>query len=295
MKRAAGAALLGAAMALAALLFDTASLWVPSVALLGLAGTAAIWVTLAARGAGIERAPGPPTIEEEQPYPLRLELRPGMLPPPGGELREPLLDAPIPLGGRTARKLRIDVRFARRGKRVLQPGALTIADPLGLAVREISGGGEAMELLVLPRVEPLLAAGPASGGRCGRRARLGWRASRAARASGRLRRRARPRRPAPVPRGHSGLADPLARRGPHRGDAGAAAHRGRGLGPAGGARRHLAAVGRGARHGGASGGVAVRAPGPPRAARCCCRATAVPLRLLRTCRPGRLCTRAWRW
>lgn len=163
MRRAAGAALLGAAMALAALLFDTASLWVPSVALIGLSAGAAAWVALAARGAGIERAPGPPTIEEEQPYPLRLELRPGILPPPGGELREPLLDAPIPLGGRTARKVRIDVRFARRGKRVLEPGALTIADPLGLAVREISGGGEAMELLVLPRVEPLLAAGPASG------------------------------------------------------------------------------------------------------------------------------------
>jgi uncharacterized protein (DUF58 family) len=150
-------------MALTALLFDTASLWVPAVALMGLAAGAASWVALAAHGAGIERAPGPATIEEEEPYPLRLEFRPGVLPPPGGELREPLLDSSIRLGGRTARRMRIDVRFARRGKRVLEPGTLTIADPLGLAVREIPAGAQSMELLVLPRVEPLLAIGPASG------------------------------------------------------------------------------------------------------------------------------------
>ena len=149
-------------MALAALLFDSASLWVPAVALIGLAVAAAIWVTLAARGAGIDREPGPATVEEEQPYPLRLELRQGLLPPPGGELREPLLEAPIPLAGRTAGKVRIDVRFARRGKRVIEPGALTIADPLRPAVREIPSAGEPAELLVLPRVEPVLAA-PASG------------------------------------------------------------------------------------------------------------------------------------
>ena len=35
------------------------------------------------------------------------------------------------------------MRFERRGKRVLEPGALTIADPLRLAVREIPGGGDA--------------------------------------------------------------------------------------------------------------------------------------------------------
>lgn len=149
-------------MALAALLFDSASLWVPAVALIGLAAGAAGWVALAARGAGITRTPGPPTIEEEQPYPLRLELRQGVLPPPGGELREPLLEEPIPLTGRTAGKVRIDVRFTRRGRRVIQPGGLTITDPLRLAVRDIPSAGEPAELLVLPRVEPVVAT-PASG------------------------------------------------------------------------------------------------------------------------------------
>ena len=65
--------------------------------------------------------------------------------------------APMPLTGRTAGKVRIDVRFARRGRRVLEPGALAIADPLRLAVREIPSVGEPAELLVLPRVEPVVA------------------------------------------------------------------------------------------------------------------------------------------
>ncbi len=164
MRRAAGAALLGAMMALVAVLFDTASLWVPAVSLLLLSLGAAGWVALAASGAGIMRAPGPPTVEEEQPYPLLLELRPGLLPPPGGELRDPLLAEAVPLGGRAPRRVRIDVRFSRRGKRVLDTGSLTIRDPLRLAVRELPGGGEAAELLVLPRVEPVVLAGPGSGG-----------------------------------------------------------------------------------------------------------------------------------
>ena len=73
--RAAAAAVLAAALVLAALLFDTASLLVPAVGIGLLALGSALWVRLAAHGAGIRRVPGPPTVEEEQPYPLRLELR----------------------------------------------------------------------------------------------------------------------------------------------------------------------------------------------------------------------------
>ena len=164
MTRAAGAAALGAALALTALLFDAASLWVPAVALIGVSAAAVTWVSLAATGAGLDRRAGPATIEEEQPYPLRIELRHGLVPPPGGELREPLLDAPVPLGARTAGGLRIEVRFGRRGKRMLEPGGLTIADPLRLAVRDIPSGAETAELLVLPRVEPVLAAPAGDGG-----------------------------------------------------------------------------------------------------------------------------------
>jgi uncharacterized protein (DUF58 family) len=90
MSRAAGAAALGAVMALVAAAFDTASLYLPGLALLVLGLGSALWVGVAARAASVERLPGPHTVEEEQPYPLRLELRTGLLPLPAGELRDPL-------------------------------------------------------------------------------------------------------------------------------------------------------------------------------------------------------------
>ena len=119
------------------------------------------WVRLAAQGATITRVPGPHTVVEEEPYPLRVEVRSGILPPPGGELLEPLLGWPVPVAGRWSRRLRINVRFSRRGRRVLEPELLVIRDPLRLYSREIHGdGGE--EVLVLPRIEPVTA--PGSGG-----------------------------------------------------------------------------------------------------------------------------------
>ena len=113
--------LLGTAFVLAAATFDTASLYVPGVSLLALALGAVGWVVLASRGATIERRAGPHTVLEEEPYPLRVEVQSGVLPPPGGELLEPLLGWPVPVAGRWSRRLRINVRFSRRGRRVLEP------------------------------------------------------------------------------------------------------------------------------------------------------------------------------
>ena len=164
MSRARQAALLGGVAVAPATLFDIASLYLPSVALIVLGAGSALWVWLAALGAGVERLPGPDTVEEEEPYPLRLELRGGLLPPPAGELRDPLLPEPVRFRGRPPRRVRIDVRFARRGRRRLEPGTLVLRDPLRLAVRELPLAGGAGELLVLPRVEPVVAvAGGASG------------------------------------------------------------------------------------------------------------------------------------
>ena len=106
-------ALLGVALCLAGATFDSESLYVPGVGLLALALGGAVWVALAARGATISRQTGPHTVVEEEPYPLRVEMRAGMLPPPGGELFEPLLGWPVPVAGRWARRLRINVRFSR--------------------------------------------------------------------------------------------------------------------------------------------------------------------------------------
>ena len=154
---------LGVALCLAAATFDSASFYVPGVALVAIAVLATGWVVLAATGAAIERRPGPHTVTEEEPYPLRIEVRSGALPPPGGELIEPLLGWPVPIAGRWSRRVRINVRFARRGRRVLEPGRLVIRDPLRLYSRELVGEGR-HEVLVLPRVEPVLAPGGGGAG-----------------------------------------------------------------------------------------------------------------------------------
>jgi uncharacterized protein (DUF58 family) len=151
--RALGAALLGGLLSVAASGFDEPSLFVPGLALLLLGVGAWLWVGMASQGAGVTRIPGPPTVEEEQPYPVRLTLGNGLLPPPGGELDEPLLEQPLRLTRSTPGRIRIDVRFARRGRRGVEPARLTIRDPLGLAQREFRS--EPVEVLVLPRVEPL--------------------------------------------------------------------------------------------------------------------------------------------
>ena len=137
------------------------------MALLLLAVGAALWVGLAAHGLTVQRKPGPQTVQEEEPYPLRLELRPGLLPPPGGELHDPLLSEPVSLGGRAPGRLRIDVRFGRRGRRRFEPGSLVVHDPLRLAVREVVVAGGDDDVLVLPRVEPVVAAGAGGAGGAG--------------------------------------------------------------------------------------------------------------------------------
>jgi uncharacterized protein (DUF58 family) len=161
------AALLGAVMVGVGASFDTASLYLPGVGLIIAAVGAGLWVGLATRNLRVRRADGPHTVQEEEPYPLRLELEPGLVPPPAGELRNPLVPDPIPLGGRASRRVRIDVRFSRRGRRVFDPGVLVVHDPLRIVVREVKVGGEHGEVLVLPRIEPLLAAGPDAAGGAG--------------------------------------------------------------------------------------------------------------------------------
>ena len=140
-------------MSAAASGFAEPSLYVPGLALLLLGVGSWLWVGLASQGAGITRMPGPATVEEEAPYPVRLERTPGLVRPPGGELDEPLLGRPLRLSSHTPRRIRVDVRFARRGRRTLAPATLTIHDPLGLARSEVRS--DPAEVLVLPRVEPL--------------------------------------------------------------------------------------------------------------------------------------------
>ena len=156
MERSIGAAALGLALVLCGAAFDSPSLHVPGVVLLLLGGVAAGWVLLAHRGAKVTRELGPHTVQEEEPYPLRLRFSAGTLRPPAGELFEPLLAEPIPIGLLRSRRVRVDVRFGRRGRRAIDAGRLVVRDPFSLAVRE-RPLGEPGEVIVLPRIEPVLA------------------------------------------------------------------------------------------------------------------------------------------
>ena len=159
MRRALGGLAFGAVLLVSAAAFDSASLYVPAVGLLVLCVIAAGWVHLSAWGAELVRTLGADSVEEEHPYELRVAASAGLLPPPGGELMEPLLGRPLPVAGRPSVQARVSVRFARRGRRVIEPCRLTIRDPLSLAERWIET--PPAQVLVLPRVEPVLAAGNA--------------------------------------------------------------------------------------------------------------------------------------
>jgi uncharacterized protein (DUF58 family) len=137
------------------------SLYIPGLAFLVLGAGFAAWVAAAARGARLYREAGPAMVEEDTPWPLRIVVRHGLVPPPGGEVVEPLLREPIrlsrmPVARDGNRRLRVEVRFGRRGRRSIEACRLIVRDPLGLAAREIDCIGEQGEVLVLPRIEPVV-------------------------------------------------------------------------------------------------------------------------------------------
>jgi uncharacterized protein (DUF58 family) len=133
--------------------FDLPSLYVPGIGLILVGLGSVSWVWLAARGAAVLREHGPATVQEEDAYPLRLRVRRGVFPPPAGELVEPLLGMALPATDPRSRRVRVNVRFQRRGRRIIEPARLVIRDPLSLSVRETVS--DAAEVLVLPRIEPV--------------------------------------------------------------------------------------------------------------------------------------------
>ena len=137
-------------------------MYIPGITFLALGLGFAIWVTLASAGMKLDREPGPPTVEEGAPWPMRIIVTPGPLPAPGGDVVEPLLSGPLRLSqlgrGRDGkRRVRVEVRFGRRGRRAVDPPHLLVHDPLGLAVREVASPNSRGEVLVLPRIEPVMA------------------------------------------------------------------------------------------------------------------------------------------
>jgi uncharacterized protein (DUF58 family) len=157
--RAPATAALGIAFLFAGLGFGLTAALVCAIALLTLAFSAVAWVELASLGGRLEREPGPGRLEESEPYHLRIRLRRTLLPPPGGELMDPLLDRSVPVGPRWPRHLEREVWLESPGRVRLHPARLIIRDPLGLWRRRLESG-RIEDLVVLPRIDPVRWIGP---------------------------------------------------------------------------------------------------------------------------------------
>jgi uncharacterized protein (DUF58 family) len=170
---------LGLVLIACAGLLDAEPLYVGGAAFVLLAAGAAAWVVLGARGIRVTRHVAVTRGMEEQPVPVTIDVR-GARPLPTGAVLDPLLPGPAPLAtGRRSTRVRIDVRFGRRGRKVLAPPRVAVRDPFGMMVRLVRGPQvEPDEVLILPRVEPVLA--PGDGGEGTGSLQLGRRSSVAA-------------------------------------------------------------------------------------------------------------------
>jgi uncharacterized protein (DUF58 family) len=160
--RAAGVALGGAALILAAFVFDSSGLFVPGVAFVALAAIVPTWISLAARGARVSRRLDAERVVEDEPLEARIVVRRGVLGLPGGEVIDPFAGGAIRLSGplatgaaRRAGEVRVVARFPRRGRRRFDPPALTLTDPVGLVRLHAREDPGSQSLLVLPRTERL--------------------------------------------------------------------------------------------------------------------------------------------
>src|SRR3954454_13299527 len=172
MRPAAATALLGFALTLTAATFDAEPLYVPGVGLMVLAGVAALWVAVSARGVRVQRTVATRRTIEEQPVVIDLVVSGGRLPLPSGYIEDDLLPGPAAMvSGRRRTEIHISARFARRRRKVLPPRRIVVSDPLGLATRVVTADDPA-ELLVLPRLEKVVTP-PGEGDGSGLAARRG--------------------------------------------------------------------------------------------------------------------------
>jgi uncharacterized protein (DUF58 family) len=155
---------IGLALLAGAALFDCEPLFVPGAALIALALLAAAWVMVASAGAWAHRTGGARRVVEGEPVHARLQARGGPLGLGGAVLEDPLLGSrALPLTRRDV-AVRVEARFGRRGRRELVAPTLVFADPLGLVRRRRTTGDPGDSLLVLPRIEPVVAGDRSTGG-----------------------------------------------------------------------------------------------------------------------------------
>lgn len=158
MRSAIGCIGLGVLLLVVAGTFDAEPLYVTGSALVLLAAAAVGWIATGARGATVSRTLAARSVTEEEPLSVRIEASSGRFPLPPGWIDDPLLSQPAHVAaGRRRRVLRVEVTFARRGLRRLEPTRLVLRDPFGLAQRVITGT-HVDEVTVLPRVFAVRAA-----------------------------------------------------------------------------------------------------------------------------------------
>ena len=160
MRRAGAVAAAGLVLILVALVFEAAPLFVPGVALTLLGIAAPVWVSLAARGASIERTLESDRVVEDEPVETTIEVRRGPWGLPGAAVDDPLAGEPVSIreamsivSGASTASVRIVASFPRRGIRHVEPPTLIVSDALDLARVERVSASPAQELLVLPRTE----------------------------------------------------------------------------------------------------------------------------------------------
>jgi uncharacterized protein (DUF58 family) len=153
-------AALGALLVVLGGLLDAEPLYVPGGAFLLLCAGAAAWVLGGARGMHIRRKVAVKRALEDEPVGVEIRVT-SPRPLPTGAVLDPLLPRPAPLAsGRRLTRVRIDVRFARRGRKVLSSPRVAVRDPFGLLTRVVRGlQVEPDEVLVLPRIETVRAPG----------------------------------------------------------------------------------------------------------------------------------------
>lgn len=166
MRRAIATGALGAALVVSGILFGLPSLYMPGLALALLATGAAAWTALAARRASLSlRLPRGTVSEDGLVAPTVRAALPGGA--PWAELEVPPMGGPLRMGA-GVQEPRLEGPAGRRGRQAIGPARLRIRDPLGLAEREVLA--RAVEVLVLPRVEPIrIVAGTGRSGHAGRR------------------------------------------------------------------------------------------------------------------------------
>src|SRR3954464_6865144 len=146
-------AVVGATLLAAAVLFDAEPLYVPGIALVAGALGAMAWVAVGMAGTSVERTIATRRAVEEEPVEVTIHTRAGITVLPGTTLIDPLLSAPLALRSSAGvHRVRIEARFSRRGRRVLGPPSLEVADPLGLLRGRVVAAGEPDELVGGARV-----------------------------------------------------------------------------------------------------------------------------------------------